>query len=115
MAIIDEIRYRARFALWPIIGALVLAYFSFHMVQGQQGVLSLLQLQTKVEIAENLHATLSGERHELETRVALLSPNNLDPDMIEERARVMLNFAHPNEIVILYLKSARNIRNDLNH
>lgn len=101
MAVIDEIRYRARSALWPIIGALLLAYFSYHMVQGQQGVLSLMQLQTKVEKAETLHASLQSERGELEARVALLRPDNLDPDMIEERARVMLNFAHPNEIVIL--------------
>ena len=58
MAVIDEIRYRARSALWPIIGALLLAYFSYHMVQGQQGVLSLMQLQTKVEKAETLHSAL---------------------------------------------------------
>lgn len=101
MAVIDEIRYRARSALWPIIGALLLAYFSYHMVQGQQGVLSLMQLQTKVVKAESLYASLQSERGELEARVALLRPDNLDPDMIEERARVMLNFVHPNEIVIL--------------
>jgi len=106
MAVIDEIRYRARSALWPIIGALLLAYFSYHMVQGQQGVLSLLQLKSKVETAEVLHASLRLERLELESRVALLRPDNLDPDMIEERARVMLNFAHPNEIVILQEKNA---------
>ena len=108
MAVIDEIRYRARSALWPIIGALLLASFSYHMVQGQQGVLSLLQLQTKVEKAETIHAAVRAERVELEARVALLRPDNLDPDMIEERARVMLNFAHPNEIVILQPETARN-------
>ena len=101
MAVIDEIRYRARSALCPIIGALLLAYFSYHMVQGRQGVLSLLQLQSRVETAEILQASLHNERHEFESRVALLRPDNLDPDMIEERARVMLNFAYPNEIVIL--------------
>jgi cell division protein FtsB len=101
MAVIDEIRYRARSALWPIIGSLLLAYFSYHMVQGQQGVLSLLQMQSKVELAESIHTSVRGEREEIEARVALLRPDNLDPDMIEERARVMLNFAHPNEIVIL--------------
>lgn len=108
MAVIDEIRYRARSALWPIIGALLLAYFSYHMVQGQQGVLSLLQLQAKVEKAEAIHAAVRAERVELESRVALLRPDNLDPDMIEERARVMLNFAYPNEIVILQPETARN-------
>lgn len=87
--------------MWPIIGALLLAYFSYHMVQGDHGLLSLLQLQAKVGQAQTLHSSLQGEREQLEARVALLRPDNLDPDMLEERARVMLNFAHPNEIVIL--------------
>lgn len=101
MAVLDEIRIRARSALWPIIGALLLAYFSYHMVQGDHGLLSLLQLRAKVEQANTLHDALEAERLQLDTRVALLRPDNLDPDMLEERARVMLNFAHPNEIVIL--------------
>lgn len=101
MAVLDEIRIRARSALWPIIGALLLAYFSYHMVQGDHGLLSLLQLRAKVEQAQTLYASLEIERTQLDARVALLRPDNLDPDMLEERARVMLNFAHPNEIVIL--------------
>ena len=98
---LDEIRIRARSALWPIIGALLLAYFSYHMVQGDHGLLSLLQLRAKVEQAHTLHAGIQAERSKLGARVALLRPDNLDPDMLEERARVMLNFAHPNEIIIL--------------
>jgi cell division protein FtsB len=101
MAVLDEIRTRARSALWPIIGALLLAYFSYHTVQGDHGLLSLLQLRAKVEQAHTVHAALEIERTRLDARVALLRPDNLDPDMLEERARVMLNFAHPNEIVIL--------------
>jgi cell division protein FtsB len=31
----------------------------------------------------------------------LLRPESLDPDMLEERARVLLNLAHPNDIVIM--------------
>jgi len=101
MAVLDEIRNRARGAMWPIIGALLLAYFSYHMVQGDHGLLSLLQLRAKVEQAQTVHTALRVEREQMEARVALLRPDNLDPDMLEERARVMLNFAHPNEIVIL--------------
>jgi cell division protein FtsB len=110
MAVIDEIRERARLALWPVIGAILLAYFSYHMVQGDRGVLSLLQMRAKVTQAEAIHAGLRGERERIEARVALLRPDNLDPDMLEERARVMLNFAHPNELVILDEMPARNIR-----
>ena len=33
--------------------------------------------------------------------MALLRPDNFDPDMLEERTRVMLNYVHPDEIVIM--------------
>jgi cell division protein FtsB len=108
MAVLDEIRERARLALWPVIGALLLAYFLYHMVQGDHGVLALLQLSAKVSEAERVYAGLHEQRTQLEARVALLRPDNLDPDMLEERARVMLNFAHPNELVIIDGGLARN-------
>ncbi len=40
----------------------------------------------------------------MEQRVALLSNSSLDLDMLEERARVMLNFAHPDDRII-FLKN----------
>ena len=110
MALIDEIRHRARIALWPIVGAILLAYFSYHMVQGEQGVLAMLQLRAKVQQAEAIQAKIHEDRLLLEHRVALLRPDNLDPDMLEERARVMLNFARPDEVVILDDGASRNIR-----
>ena len=68
MAVLDEIRIRARSAMCPIIGALLLAYFSYHMVQGDHGLLSLLQLQSKVEQARTLQASLQVEREQFEAR-----------------------------------------------
>ncbi len=37
----------------------------------------------------------------MENRVRLLEPGSLDPDMLEERARLMLNYGHADDIVIL--------------
>jgi cell division protein FtsB len=37
----------------------------------------------------------------LERRASLLRPDHLDPDMLEERARTILNFARPDEIVVI--------------
>jgi cell division protein FtsB len=42
-----------------------------------------------------------AERDALDHRVGLLRPEHLDRDMLDERAREMLNLAGPNEIVIL--------------
>ena len=37
----------------------------------------------------------------LERDVALLRPESLDPDMLDERARASLNLAHPDDLVML--------------
>jgi len=37
----------------------------------------------------------------LESRTALLRPDNLDRDMLDERARLMLNYSHPDDIIII--------------
>jgi len=36
----------------------------------------------------------------LERRVAQLTSSSLDPDLLDERARAMLNFSDPNDVVI---------------
>lgn len=100
MTVFEDIRLRARQIGLTVFGALVLAYFSFHMIQGNHGLIALLELQSKVAAAETIRAEISTEHRRLAQQVALLRPDNLDPDMLDERARIMLNYVHPDEIVI---------------
>jgi cell division protein FtsB len=44
---------------------------------------------------------LKAERDELKNRVALLNPQNVDPDIAGELLRKDLNVVHPDEMVIL--------------
>ena len=44
-------------------------------------------------------ARLKQERATLEQRVSLLRAESLDPDMLDERARFQLEFAHPRDLV----------------
>ena len=101
MAYPRDIGARVRQMWLPIVGAIVLAYFSYHMIQGNHGALAMLDLRAKVAVAQSMRDELRAERQALELRVALLRPDHLDPDMLEERARVMLNFVRPDELVIL--------------
>lgn len=101
MTVFEDIRLRARHIWLTVFGALILAYFSYNMIQGNHGVIALLELRSKVAEAEAIQAETSSEHRRLVHQVALLRPDNLDPDMLEERARVMLNYAHPDEIVII--------------
>jgi cell division protein FtsB len=45
-------------------------------------------------------AELKAERDEKERQVRMLSPDSLDPDLLDERAREALGLARPDEIVI---------------
>jgi cell division protein FtsB len=101
MTVFEDIRLRARHIWLTVFGALVLAYFSYHMIQGNHGVIALLELQSNVAAAEAIRTDTGAENRRLARQVALLRPDNLDPDMLEERARVMLNYVHPDEIVII--------------
>ncbi|MBB4312168.1 cell division protein FtsB [Roseospira marina] len=52
-------------------------------------------------MAESERAAVAAERAILERRVALLKPGHPHPDMLDERAREMLNLIGPDEVLIL--------------
>jgi cell division protein FtsB len=58
-------------------------------------------LSLQVELAQLEYSKLKFQRKELEHRVSLLHPDSLDPDMLDERARVMLNYGLKDDIVII--------------
>ncbi|MGD9769450.1 MAG: septum formation initiator family protein, partial [Pseudolabrys sp.] len=46
-------------------------------------------------------ARLKHERTGWEQRVSLLQPDRLDPDMLDERARALLDYADPRDATLL--------------
>ncbi len=107
MSFIREIRKRARYVIGPVLGIFTVTYFSFHAVQGDRGFMSWLKLSKNLEIAKISLKEITKERIELEKRVSLLHPESLDPDMLEERARIMLNYGHIDDIVALDQKKGK--------
>lgn len=97
----DLIRRWMQTALGPLLGAAGVAYFLFHAVQGDRGLFAWWQLRQEITKAEALHQTVAARRKDLENRVSLMQPEAMDPDILEERARVMLNMGYPGEKVIL--------------
>jgi len=102
MGLIQEFRARARFIIGPLLGVCAIGYFTFHVVQGDRGLLSWWKIKQRVAAAKLSLEVSQAERQTMENRVRLLEPGSLDPDMLEERARVMLNYGHVDDIVILY-------------
>lgn len=67
---------------------------------GPYGILSWGESKATLEKRQQQIAVLTAERDELKNRVALLDPNNVDPDMASELVRRDLNVARPDEYVI---------------
>jgi cell division protein FtsB len=87
--------------LLSVLGVCVVLYFAYHFVQGESGIRALLDYQNRVEQTRQTLESIKSKRLQLEHRVSLLRSDNLDPDLLEERARAVLNYAHPDEIAIV--------------
>jgi cell division protein FtsB len=84
--------------------ASLVAYFCYHAIEGERGLNAWWRLNQKYQMSETTLDVLKTQRATLDARVALLRPDRLDPDMLEERARSLLNFGRPDERVILLPK-----------
>ena len=101
MLITKEIRRRARHVVGPFLGLTLVVYFAYHTVQGDRGLMAWWQLNQEVKQAEETLAQLDETRTTLDRRASLLRPDHLDPDLLEERARLMLNMGRDDEVVVL--------------
>lgn len=76
------------------------AYFTYHTLSGQYGLLALpLYQQHKTQLIEQAD-TLAREIKHLDNRLTLLDPNGIDPDLAEELARSELGYVRDDEIII---------------
>lgn len=96
-----NIRQRTRGALGPALCLCALAYFGYHAVQGNYGLLALKDLERQRAELEVRATTLAVEHETLAARVGLLKPQHIDPDMLEEQVRATLGFAHADDVMII--------------
>ena len=101
MGLFNELRLRARYVLGPVLGIFAVGYFAFHAFRGERGIIALRQLTHQVETAQIVYSKIKSQRLKLEHRVNLLHPDSLDRDMLDERARIMLNYGFIRDIVII--------------
>lgn len=90
-----------RRAIIPLVCFALLGYFGYHLLVGDNGLESQARLQSQVNTLEGELKGLKSVRGRLDRDVTLMRADKLDPDMLDERARAVLNFSHPNEIVIM--------------
>jgi cell division protein FtsB len=96
-----ELRRRSRALLGPLLGILLTGYFAYHLFVGDRGLFAWLQLTRALQAENDKLAGLRAEHAALDLKVKNLTPDHLDPDLLDERVRGTLNLAAPNEIVII--------------
>lgn len=90
----------AKLVLKIIVLFAFLFYFVFHAIIGDNGFISYMIVQKKIsEQAEQL-GKMQKERGYLQHHVELLNSKTLDLDLLEERCRVILNYAYADDVVV---------------
>jgi cell division protein FtsB len=83
-----------------VMAALLIGYFGVNAFSGNHG------LKAKEDIDQQLTALstdldrLKREHAQWERRVALLRPDRVDPDMLDERARALLDYVDANDLTL---------------
>jgi len=91
---------KPRQILAPLLFATVFGYFGYHLVNGDRGLLAMAQLLRETQIADQNFAEADATRKIWERRVSELRNQSLDPDMLDERARTLLNYAKKDDIIV---------------
>lgn len=76
------------------------AYFAHHALYGRHGFEARQRLIERSSILEFDVRSLEAARARLERDVALLSPELPHSDLVEEIARDVLGFAHPDDRIV---------------
>ncbi len=96
------LRRQARAMIAPTVFLGLAGYFGWNATQGARGSQAFAVRQEQLRAVEAELLRVTTERDMWERRVAGLRDRRLDPDTLDERARVMLNVADPSDIVMPY-------------
>lgn len=91
-----------------VVCLILLGYFVYHLFVGDHGLDARARLESQVTTLKGELNGLKAVRARLERDVSLMRSDQIDPDMLGERARTVLDFAHPRDIVITDKESGRD-------
>ena len=100
MVVFRELRRQARQIIASLLGISMIGYFAYHATEGEHGLRSYFALKQQIELARAERGAAEAERKVMERRVSALRATSLDLDMLDERARHILNLVHKDDFVI---------------
>ena len=89
------------------VAALLIGYFGVNAYTGEHGLIAKRDLDQDIaQLTTELDAA-KAERAVWQRRVSLLKSDNIDPDLLDERARLLLDDADPRYLVLMLKPSAQ--------
>jgi cell division protein FtsB len=85
-------------ALYAMAAAMI-AYFGVNAYTGKFGLTARVELDQEIVALTDELARLKHERADAERHVLSLRSDSVDPDLLDERARFQLDYAHPHDLV----------------
>jgi cell division protein FtsB len=84
-----------------VLAALLIGYFGVNAYTGDHGLRAREELDRQIGSLTSQLAEATAEREFWERRVKLLKSDSVDPDMLDERARSLLDYADPRDLVLI--------------
>lgn len=94
-------RYYLKKFFLPGISSVLFLYFFYHILSGDHGWFSWRSLEAELEESRKVLSVLEAEEHKLQNKVKLMRSDHLDRDLLDEKAREMLNVAEDKDTVII--------------
>jgi cell division protein FtsB len=87
-----------------LVGVSLCVYFSYFLVQGDRSYTRLMGMKIAVERETKALSAMTDDRMKLEQKVTMLRPGSINPDYLEERARIMLGYRAPDDMDLVSRK-----------
>ncbi len=94
------IRNRLRAIAPPVVFLAITYYFGWNAVHGKSGLEAQALQQQQLQQAVARNQEVAAERASWQTKIADLNGQSIQPDMLDEQARQVLNLANPQDMVI---------------
>ena len=89
-----------RSALVPTACLIVIAYFAYHAVEGNTGLLAWGGYKAEHARLDSQAAELDRHKAAIDRNIALLDPRRVDPDYADELVRANLGVVRNDEVVL---------------
>jgi cell division protein FtsB len=84
-----------------VMAALLIGYFGVNAFSGNHGLKAKEDIDQQISTLSADLDRLKQERMQWERRVALLKSDKIDPDMLDERARALLDYVDTNDLTFM--------------